>query len=222
MPFVTACSAPDDSPHNPTHNSRPLHPSRHPHSGCFSAKQLLFAPPGCRGSCCDGIQRAKHRPSSVDVIHPPAAEPAAILSPGHAGDIRRRATTARLPAGSLAKLGQHGKTARRDIRRRRIEQGAMIGEREYNSNTHYHCRHRRRPSRHWRFAVLRSIRARARSHPCSIRPCGIGFAARGAVHRHRDDSGIVDVGIIGVGILKCPAARPHMRLLARPNRPRHS
>src|ERR1700730_16347978 len=77
----------------------------------------------------DGIKRAKHRPGSVDVVHPPAAEPAAILLLGPK-EIFDAARDRWLACRSLAELAQHGKTARRHIRGRRIEQRAVIRERD--------------------------------------------------------------------------------------------
>ena len=74
-----------------------------------------------------GAERAERRPRAVDVVHAPAAEPAAvrhllaleIVDAGAHDGTRRR----------LAELGQHADAAGADIRGRRIEQRAMIGER---------------------------------------------------------------------------------------------
>ena len=73
-----------------------------------------------------GAQRAERRPGAVDVVHAPTAEPVAvghlvaleIVDAGtHDGGVRR-----------LAELGQHADAARADVRGRRIEQRAVIGE----------------------------------------------------------------------------------------------
>ena len=61
--------------------------------------------------------------------------------------------------------------------------------------------------------------ARARDRVAMVR-CAVRPPARGAVHRHRDDGGVVEIGIMRIGILKRPAARPHMRAFAPPSRPR--
>src|SRR6202040_2120489 len=74
----------------------------------------------------DGIKRAERRPGSVDVVHPPAAEPAAILLLGPK-EIFDAARDRWIAGRSRAELAQHGKTASRHIRGRRIEQRAVIG-----------------------------------------------------------------------------------------------
>ena len=72
------------------------------------------------------IQCAKHRPSSIDVIHSPAAEPAAVILL-RAQEIIDAARNHGIARRNLAKLAQHGKTAGRDIRRRWTERGSVIG-----------------------------------------------------------------------------------------------
>ncbi len=75
-----------------------------------------------------GIERAQHRPGAVDVVQPPAAIPRSLrkLGPAQIVDPGRD----RLAAMSgLAELGQHRDAAGGDVLGRRIEQRAMIGER---------------------------------------------------------------------------------------------
>ena len=41
-------------------------------------------------------------------------------------------------------------------------------------------------------------------------------ATPGTVHRHDGNCGIIEIGIVGIGILKRPATGPHMRPSCRP------
>ena len=112
-------------------------------------------------------------------------------------------------------MAQHGETAGRDIRRRRIEQGTVIGERDIIQIIIVIIGIEGAPAAVGALQAFDPL-ARARDRTVVIWSLVIGSLACRAVHRHRDNSGIVEIWIIGVGILKCPAARPHMRLMHRP------
>ena len=76
-----------------------------------------------------GIQRAEAGPGAVDVVQAPAAVPRAIRQLRACAD--RRCHGDRAPALVVRrKLRQHRDAARRDIFGRRIEQRAVIGERD--------------------------------------------------------------------------------------------
>ncbi len=162
-----------------------------------------------------GVQRAQCRPGAVDVIHAPAAVPAAVLllvgeqvvdGPGE-----RRAGLL-----GLAELGQHRDAARRDVGGRRIEQRAVVGERDVvevvvgvvgveGGETAVAALQALDPlaGPGDRLGVVRATLAGAEA---GLRP----------VHRHRHHGGIVEVGIMGVVVLERPAAGTHVRLAGRP------
>ena len=128
MPFATACSVPDSSLHNPKRNSPPFAPAAVFVLDSFQPGNSFLHFRASR-IALHSIQCAKHRPSSIDVIHSPAAEPAAVFLL-RAQEIIDAARDHGIARRNLSKLAQHGKTAGRDIRRRRIEQGTVIGERD--------------------------------------------------------------------------------------------
>src|SRR5262245_23944607 len=74
-----------------------------------------------------GVQRTQHRPSSVDIIHAPAAMPTSLLCL-RATQIIERTCYRRAVRCGFVDLCQHRNTAGRDILGRRIEKSPMIGE----------------------------------------------------------------------------------------------
>src|SRR5208283_4911815 len=125
MPFATACSVPDSSLHNSTRNSPPFAPAAVFVLDSFQPGNSFLHFRASR-IALHSIQCAKHRPSSIDVIHSPAAEPAAVILL-RAQEIIDAARNHGIARRNLAKLAQHGKTAGRDIRRRWTERGSVIG-----------------------------------------------------------------------------------------------
>ena len=115
-----------------------------------------------------GVQRAQHRPGSVDVVHAPAAVPGAV---GHLGaaQIIDAAPNSGLVAARLAELRQHRDAARGHILGRRIEQRAVIGERDVVEIVLEVVGVEGAPSRRRGSACPRSIRVPrsiARRNPC--------------------------------------------------------
>ena len=109
--------------------------------------------------------------------------------------------------GGLAELRQHRDAARGDVLGRRIEQRAVIGERDV-------------------VEVVYSLSASNAPQPpfwlcrptihSAARAIGPEVARRStcAIHRHHHHGGVVEIGIMRIGILERPAARPHVRALA--------
>ena len=74
------------------------------------------------------VERAQRRPSAVDIIHAPAAVPTAV------GLLRRKQIVQPFfhrfaRRGLVSQLAEHRKAARADVRGGRVEQRAVIGER---------------------------------------------------------------------------------------------
>ena len=149
-----------------------------------------------------GVERAQHRPGAVDVVHAPAAVPAALGKLG-AAQIVDAARHRRAACRRLAELRQHRQAARGDVLGRRIEQRAVIGERDVVEIVIFVVGVERAPG-----AVLA---LHADDPFARARDRGVVVLAAGqvlhAVHRHGDDGGVVDVGIMRVGVLEGPAAR---------------
>ena len=75
------------------------------------------------------IQRTQHRPSSINVIHAPAAIPTSLCGL-RAAQVIDRTCHRRAVRRGFVDLCQHRNTAGGDVLGRRIEQCAMIGERD--------------------------------------------------------------------------------------------
>ena len=153
-----------------------------------------------------GIERAQHRPGAVDVVHAPAAVPAAVgeLRAAQIVDAARHRRAAR---GRLAELRQHRQAARGDVLGRRIEQRAVIGERDVVEIIIFVVGVEGAPAAVLALHAHDPFAARARAPRRSPRRPD-RFCS--AVHRHGDDGGVVDIGIMRVGVLERPAAGPHV------------
>ena len=152
-----------------------------------------------------GIERAKDRPGAINVIHAPAAVPAALRGL-RAAQIIKSSRDCR--AICLADLREHANAARRHVLGRRIEQCAMIGERNVVEVIIFVLGIERAPSP---IGTLHS------QNPCARRlnrlteiPV-VPVHALGAVHCHHHDRRVVNVGIMGIRVLERPAAGIEMR-----------
>ena len=108
----------------------------------------------------------------------------------------------------LAELRQHRHTARGDVLGRRIEQGAVVGERNVVEIVVFVVGVERAPAAVPALQVRGSIPARARSRGDDRSSAS---TLSRAIHRQRHHGGVVDVGIMRVGVLERPAAGAHMR-----------
>ena len=154
-----------------------------------------------------GVERAQRGPRAVDVVHAPAAVPAAVLLLLF-HEIGDAALHDLAGVAGRAELRQHGDAARRHVGRRRIEQRAVIGEGDVVEIVISVIGVERAPAA---VAALQALDpfARPRDRRRIMLPgC--------AIHRHDDDRGVVDVGIMRVGVLERPSARPHVRTPHRP------
>ncbi len=143
-----------------------------------------------------GIERGEDRPGTIDVIGSPAAEPRAVrfllaTQIGNAG--RERGLIA-------AELAEQADATRRDIRARRIEQRAVIGEGDVveivvgvvdieGSPAAIAALHADEPFRRAgdRFAIFRSVQP---------------------VERQCHHRSIVEIGVMRIGVLERPTAGP--------------
>src|SRR5262249_36631767 len=75
----------------------------------------------------DRFEAPEHRPRAVDVVHAPAPEPRAIV-PLRAADERQRAA-GRLEVAAIPERAHQLESAAGEIFRRRVEQRAVVGER---------------------------------------------------------------------------------------------
>ncbi len=146
-----------------------------------------------------GIERAQHGPGAVDVVHAPAAIPAAVA------ELRLAQVVDRLRDGlafGFAELREHGDAARGDILGRRIEQSAVVGERDVVEIVEFVVGVERAPG-----AVLALhaddpfARRRDRGAKVALRREPLR-----AFHRHHHHGGIVGIGIMRIGVLERPAA----------------
>ena len=153
-----------------------------------------------------GAERAQCRPCAVDVVHAPAAEPAAvrhllaleIVETGAHDGTRRR----------LAELGQHADAAGADVGGRRIEQRAVIGERNVVEVVVDIVGIERRPAAIAALQALDPFDAARDGLIVGAAACA-GLAPR-AVHRHDDDGGVVEIGVVRIAVLERPAAGTHV------------
>src|SRR5262249_13659178 len=79
-----------------------------------------------RDAC--GVERRKHRPSTIDIVGAPTAEPTplALLLASQVSQSCRNSRMVR----PVADLDQKADTTRADIRSRRVEQSPMVGKRD--------------------------------------------------------------------------------------------
>ena len=154
---------------------------------------------------------AQHRPRPVDVVDAPAPVPGPVRRPG----VRRMKASARRAAGwlgSLAERAQELEAASGQVLRGRVEQGAVVGERDVVEDAADCCRRRTRPSRRPIPACRGTRRARGRSRAAGAR----GRGPRSGAERHQDHGRVVEVRVEVVVVLKRPAPRGHVRALGLP------
>ena len=104
----------------------------------------------------------------------------------------------------MAKLGQEGNAARRDIRGRRIKQRAVIGERDVVQEVMIVVGIEGAP------AAIAALHADD-PLPRPFHRVGMGGVAV-AVQQHGDNGRVVDIRIVVIVVLERPAARRRIRL----------
>ena len=109
----------------------------------------------------------------------------------------------------LAELGQHADAAGADVGGRRIEQRAMIGEGNVVEVVIDIVGIERRPAAIAALQALDPFDA-ARDGLVVGLPAPASALAPRAVHRHDDDGGVVEIGIVRVAVLERPAAGTHV------------
>src|SRR5260221_181749 len=158
-----------------------------------------------------GVERAQHRPGAVDIVQPPAAVPRPLRKLGPAQICDRGRQRLAVLAGRT-ELSQHRAAAGGDVFGRRVEHRAVIGERNVVEVIFEIVDVEGGPAA---IATLHTLDPFAAAGDRNIVFLALA-GAPGAIHGHHHHGGVVEVRVIGIVVLKGPAAGANLRPLHGP------
>src|SRR5207247_2520215 len=157
----------------------------------------------------DRAEPAEDGPGAVDVVPPRGAVPGAVVPLRVTEEVER--TLRRLESAPVPKRAEELEAAPGQVLRRRVEQGAVVGERNVVEVEAVVVGIERRP------APVLALHAEEPAEPALLRQShGVPVEPADLLERHQDHRGVVEVRVEVVVVLERPAAGPDVGPLHLP------